>query len=110
MKRVLFAELQMYLFFVGFTFISGAIRRYHGARIPAALHRVQLSAGIRLVDRHARLYVPVPVQRILPGNVQGETRSGKCAAPQPPYTLYCSHHMSHIIILYTPHAAVCRNK
>lgn len=57
---------------------TGAIRRHHGARVPAAVHRVQLPEGVRLVDRHARRHVPVPVQRILPVHVQGETGPGKC--------------------------------
>lgn len=39
---------------------------------------MQLPEGVRLVDRTARRYVPVPVQRILPVDVQSQTRSGEC--------------------------------
>lgn len=51
---------------------DAAIHRHHGPRLPVALHRVQLSEGIRLVDRPARRYVPLPVQGVLPAVLPAE--------------------------------------
>lgn len=41
---------------------SGTICADHGARLPIALHRLQLSKGVRLVDRYARCDVLLLVQ------------------------------------------------
>lgn len=71
--------------------LLGAIRRDYGTCVPAAVHRVQLSAGVRLVDRNARFYVPLPVQRILPLHIQSETRQSK----------YTRNINFHIMYIYT---------
>lgn len=52
--------------------LSGPVCGHHGARVPAALHRLQLPEGVRLVDRNARRHVLLPVQRVLPEHVQSE--------------------------------------
>lgn len=49
---------------------SGAVRSDDGARLPVALHRMRLSSGICLVDRHARCYVLFLVLRFLQANIQ----------------------------------------
>uniref|UniRef100_A0A8D8IEZ7 (northern house mosquito) hypothetical protein n=1 Tax=Culex pipiens TaxID=7175 RepID=A0A8D8IEZ7_CULPI len=51
---------------------DGPVCGNHGARVPAALHRLQLPEGVRLVDRNARRHVLLPVQRVLPEHVQSE--------------------------------------
>lgn len=45
------------------------ICRGNDPRVPITLHRLQLSEGIRLVDRLTCNYVLLPVQRILPAKL-----------------------------------------
>lgn len=51
----------------------GAIYSNHGARLPIALHRMQLSQGLCLVDWNACRYVLLLVQWILQTGVQRTT-------------------------------------
>lgn len=48
---------------------DGAILGHHAARVPTAIHRLQLPEGVRLVDRHARRYVLLPVQGVLQATI-----------------------------------------
>ena len=56
----------------------GAVRGDHGARIPTVVHRVRLPASVRLVDRHARRHVLVPLQGILRSELPQASRKGCC--------------------------------
>lgn len=56
----------------------GAIYSNHGARLPIALHRMQLSQGLCLVDRNACRYVLLLVQWILQTGVQRTTAGEWC--------------------------------
>lgn len=56
---------------------DAAIHRHHGPRLSVALHRMQLSEGIRLVDRFARRYVSLPVQGVLPAELPAEETQKK---------------------------------
>lgn len=51
---------------------DAAVHRHHGPRLPVAFHRVQLSEGVRLVDRSARRHVPLPVQGVLSAKLPAE--------------------------------------
>lgn len=55
---------------------DGPVRGDHGPRLPIALHRLQLSPCLRLVDRDARRHVLLPIQGLLHPNVQQEGGGG----------------------------------
>jgi len=51
---------------------DATVHRHHGSCLPVALHRVQLSEGVCLVDRSTRRHVSLPVQRVLPTELPGK--------------------------------------
>lgn len=44
---------------------NAAVLGHHGARFPTVIHQLQLPKSVRLVDRHARRHVLLPIQRVL---------------------------------------------
>lgn len=62
---------------------TGAVRRDHGARIPAPVHRLQLPARVRLVDRNARGHVLLPLQGVLQPGLQQEAAEGRRGGQRP---------------------------
>ena len=55
---------------------DGPVRGDNGPRLPVALHRMQLSTCLRLVDRDACGYVLLPLQGVLHPNVQQASGGG----------------------------------
>lgn len=76
-ERFVFFGEQIYLNTSFHSPIAGSVYSNHGSRLPIALHWLRLSKSFCLVDRHARRYVLLPVQRVLQGSLQ-EPCCGKC--------------------------------
>lgn len=54
---------------------AGSVRAGVPARVPAVVHRLRLPSRLRLVDRHARCTLLLPILRLLQTGLPQESQS-----------------------------------